>query len=438
MQRDDFEFANDVKAAQLESAPSMVWLILLIIFAIVASGLVWANWAVLDEVTTGTGSVIPSRQMQVVQTLEGGIVSKIFIAEGDTVEKNQIIMQIDDTGFASRLGEVEQKKWAREAEAARLQAEAAGATSFKVFAELFQQAPEAVRSEQRSFQARRAKLTEELAILNQQYSQRKFELDEIHAREAKLTATLKPLMRELELTTALHKKDVVPEVELLRLQRQAIELQGDINVTLASIPRLKSSVLEAQSRMDTARATFHAQALERLAVVRTELAVIKESMIAARDRVTRTSLRAPVRGIVNKLNVTTIGAVVQPGNDIVEIVPLDDTLLIEARIRPQDVAFIRQGQEASVKLTAYDYSIYGALEGVVERISATTHTDERSETFYRVIVRTKHSSLTKGDKELPIIPGMVATVDILTGKKTVLDYLLKPVKRIRDEAFRER
>ena len=438
MRQDEFEFANDIKAAHQERAPSSAWFMLIIIFAIIFIGLFWAQQAVLDEVTTGSGRVIPSSQMQVVQTLEGGIVGEILIREGDTVEKGQIIMQIDDTGFASRLGEIMQRSWARRAEVARLEAEATGADTLKLDPDLLKQAPQTVLSEQQSFRARRSKLSDEISVLKQQLVQRRTELNELHTRAAKLTATQKPLVRELELTQDLHAKGVVPEVELLRLQRQALEMSGDIKIVQASIPRLEAGILEAKNRVKTANATFRTQALERLSIARAELAVVEESIKAAQDRVVRTSLKAPVRGIVNKLNVTTIGAVIQPGKDIVEIVPLDDTLLIEARIRPQDVAFITKGQAASVKLTAYDYSIYGALEGKVERISADTITDERSETFYRVIVRTKTTNLIKGTKKLPIIPGMVATVDILTGKKTVLEYLLKPVKRVRNEAFRER
>ena len=438
MGQDEFEFANDIKAAQQVRAPSLAWLMLLIIFIIIFTGLYWAQQAVLDEVTTGSGRVIPSSKMQVVQTLEGGIVGKILINEGDTVEKNQILMQIDDTGFASRLGEIMQRRWARKAEVIRLEAEAKGMNRLILDPELVKQAPQSVLSEQESFRARRAKLGDEISVLKQQLLQRRSELNELRTREAKLTTTQKPLQRELALTKELYSKDVIPEVELLRLQRQAIELNGDIKIIRASIPRLEASIQEAENRVKTAHATFRSQALERLSIARAELAVVEESIKAAQDRVVRTSLRAPVRGIVNKLNVTTIGAVIQPGKEIVEIVPLDDTLLIEARIRPQDVAFITKGQAANVKLTAYDYSIYGGLKGKVERISANTITDERSETFYRVIIRTKNINLTKGSEKLPIIPGMVATVDILTGKKSVLEYLLIPVKRMRNEAFRER
>ncbi|RMF03327.1 MAG: HlyD family type I secretion periplasmic adaptor subunit, partial [Alphaproteobacteria bacterium] len=261
---------------------------------------------------------------------------------------------------------------------------------------------------------------------------------EYEAERAKLEASLKPLMREVELTRSLHARGVVPEVEMLRLERQAADLQGQLEVVKRSVPRARAAMEEFKSRIDNARAGFRSEARERLSRARAELAIIEESIKAARDRVTRTALRAPVRGVVNKLNINTIGAVVQPGQDLIEIVPLDDKLLIEANVRPQDVAFIRPQQEASIKLTAYDYLVYGALEGEVERVSADTITDDKGETFYRVIVRTDRSHIRQAEGELPIIPGMVATVDILTGEKTVYDYLMKPIRRVRNEALRER
>jgi len=256
--------------------------------------------------------------------------------------------------------------------------------------------------------------------------------------EAKLVAALDPLEKELELTRDLHKRGVVPEIEMLRLEREMAQNQGELAVVRASEPRAASAIEEARTTIATRHATFRADALEKLAKTRSDLAVIEETMRAARDRVVHAALKAPVRGVINKLNVTTIGAVVQPGQSIIEIVPIDDKLLIEARVRPQDVAFIRPQQEASVKLTAYDYRTYGALPGEVERISADTIADDKGGTYYRVIVRTAATHLQEGDRRLPVIPGMVATVDIRTGEKTVLDYLLNPLERVRHEAFRER
>ncbi len=436
--RRDHEFANDVRAALEERAPRTTWVLILVICAAFAGLIFWASQATLEEVTTGAGRVIPSRQIQVVQTLEGGIVREISIGEGDLVEKDQTLMQIDDTGFASKLGEIKQRRWALKAEIARLTAEGTGAKSVADDPDLVQHAPQALLSERAVFRSRHAKLQEDVSILKQQMIQKEKELIEFTAKRDKLVATREPLARELELTETLYKRKVVPEVEYLRLQRQMAELSGELAIVNAALPRAESSIQEARNRMKSANVSFQLQARERLAQIQPELSIVDETIKAAEDRVTRTALKAPVRGIINKLNVTTIGAVVQPGKDIIEIVPLDDTLLIEAQVRPQDVAFIRPDEKASVKLTAYDYLIYGALEGKIERISADTITDERGERMYRVIVRTKQNHLKTVKGNLPIIPGMVATVDIQTGEKTVLDYLLKPIRRGQKEALRER
>ena len=435
---DEFEFANDVRAAVAERPPRAAWALVLAVLLMLAAGVAWANWAVVEEVTTGAGRVIPSRQLQVVQSLEAGIIREILVDEGDLVAAGDILMHIDDTSFSSRLGELQQRQYAYQAEIARLEAEANESETLDVPPELVEAAPAAVAAQGAAFTARRAHLAEEIQVLEQQLRQREQEVEELHVREQRLVAALEPLERELELTRELHQRGVIPEIEMLRLERQLAENQGELAVVRSSMPRAATAIEEARDMIDNRRANYRAEAREKLAETGAELAVIEESLRAARDRVVRTTLRAPVRGAINKLNVTTIGAVVQPGQSIFEIVPIDDALLIEARIRPQDVAFIRPDQPASVKLTAYDFQVYGALAGRVERISADTIADEEGETFYRVIVRTDQNHLSEGGRQLPIIPGMVATVDIQTGEKTVLDYLLNPIVRVRHEAFRER
>ncbi len=328
MRHTDFAFANDVRSAAELRTPKTSRILLASSAALLFTALVWAHFAVLDEVKRGNGRVVPSRQMQVVQTLEGGIIEAILIQEGDIVQQGQPLMQINDIKFAADLGEA---------------------------------------------LAKRAALANSLKLLN----------------------------REVELTGKLYEQKVVPEIEMLRLRRQASDMSG-------------------------------------------QLAMIDETLKSAKDRVRRTELKAPVYGIVNKLNVTTVGAVVQPGANVMDIVPLDNSLLVEGRIRPQDIAFIRPDQDAVVKITAYDSSVYGSLKGKVERISADTivdekkETGERPETFYRVMVRTEKNHLGTEEHPHPIIPGMVATVEILTGEKTVLDYLIKPARLLRDEALRER
>ncbi len=326
MRQSDFAFANNVRAAAELRVPRTSRLLLLSTLALLLSAITWAHYAILDEVKRGSGRVIPSRQIQVVQSLEGGIITAILVREGETVRQDQALVRIDDTKFAADLGEVNAKR---------------NATA----------------------------------------------------------ESLKLLEREVELTRRLYQQKVVPEIEMLRLQRQASDLKG-------------------------------------------QLAVLEQTIMSAKDRVRRAELKAPVHGIVNKLNITTVGAVVQAGANLMDIVPLDDTLLVEGRIRPQDIAFVRPGQDAVVKITAYDSSAYGSLKGKVERISADTIEDraergEKTETFYRVIVRTDKNHLGTAEHPLEIIPGMVTTVEVLTGQKSVLDYLLKPARTLRDEALRE-
>lgn len=436
--REEFEFANNARAALEERAPRTAWALILAIAVLLLVGVVWAALADVQEVTSGSGRVIPSSQIQTVQMLEGGIVREILHREGDVVEKDQLLMRIDDTGFASRLGELDQRRWTLRAQALRLRAEADQLDAMENDPMLEKNAPETLASERRVFAARNRKLEDDMAILRLQVEQKKQELDEMRARHKKLELTAKPLMRELALTKRLTDRGVVPEVELLRLERQAAEVNGELAIVAAALPRTESAIAEARARLDNTVNSRRLEAREKLSSLRGDLAVIEESIKAARDRVTRTSLKSPVRGIINKLNVNTVGAVVSPGQDIIEIVPLGDNLLIEARVRPQDVAFISPNQAASVKLTAYDFAVFGDLPGTVVRISPDTITDERGETFYRVIVRTSQNYLQNGSERLPIIPGMVAQVDILTGEKSVLSYLLKPVARVRNEALRER
>ena len=279
------------------------------------------------------------------------------------------------------------------------------------------------------------KLNEQLRIRTQQTEQKKQALAEAMASRQKLKDALALAERELELTASLFKRRAVPELEFLRIKRVAQDLRGDSEIMISTILRLEAEVNEAQSLVDAEQSAFVAKALERKSKVQAELSIIAESIKAAEDAVRRTELRAPVGGVINQLNVATLGQVVQSGTTIAEIVPEDDRLLIEARITPKDVAFVRPGLSAKIRLSAYDYTKFGILDGVVERIGADTITDENQETFYRVIVATKESA--RLPEELVIIPGMIATVDVETGERTVLEYLLKPVLKIRDRALRE-
>jgi adhesin transport system membrane fusion protein len=417
MKSTDFAFANDIRAAVELRTPRTARMLLFVTLGLLVAGLVWAHFAVLDEVKRGAGKVVPSRQIQVVQSLEGGIVGAINVHEGDTVQQDQVLARIDDTKFASELGEIRERRNALTARVVRLEAELQGLAAPAFPDELRAAAPAAVQTELSVFQTRARKLADDLDVLNQQ--------------DRRLTDTLALLTREVDLTRKLYDQKIVPEIEWLRLARQATDMKGQL--------------AEVKARMANATAAFRAQADEDLAKSRGDLAVLEQNIKSAQDRVRRADLKSPVYGIVNKVNVTTIGAVVQPGASLMEIVPLEDTLLVEGRIRPQDIAFIRPGQDAVVKVSAYDSNVFGSLKGKVERISADTIAEqgggergEKAETFYRIMVRTETNHLGTVDHPLPIIPGMVATVEVLTGKKTVLDYLIKPARMLREEALRER
>jgi adhesin transport system membrane fusion protein len=441
MRHSDFAFANDVRAAVELRTPRTSRLVLGATAVMIVVGLIWAKFAILEEVKRGNGRVVPSRSMQVLQSLEGGIVGDILVQEGAIVKRDQPLLRIEDTNFASQLGEVRERRAAMAARVQRLEAEAQG-TSAPVFSpDLVESAPRAVDTERSVFEARARKLAQDVEVIVQQETQRRRELDEFRASEKKLADTMTYMNRELELTRKLFQQRVVPEIEMLRLDRQASEIRGQLEVVKVSIAKAEAGIKEAESRGENARAAFRAQAEEDLAKSRGDLAVLDETIKSAQDKVRRTELRSPVHGIVNKINVTTVGAVVQPGANLMDIVPLDDTLLVEGRIRPQDIAFVRPDQDAVVKVTAYDSSVYGSLKGKVERISADAISDEKidkGETFYRVMVRTDKNHLGTAEHPLPIIPGMVTTVEILTGEKSVLDYLLKPARLLRDEAMRER
>jgi membrane fusion protein, adhesin transport system len=444
MTHTDFAFANDIRAAVELRTPRTSRMLLVASLALLATAVVWAHFAVLDEVKRGDGRVVPSRQIQVVQTLEGGIVGAIGVQEGAIVRQGEPLMRIEDTKFASELGEVRERRSAIAARVARLTAEAQGGEKPEFSNELLQQNPRAVEAERAVFDARKRKVDQDIDVIVQQENQRRQELEEFRAAEKKNTESLQLLNREVQLTRGLYQQKYVPEIEMLRLERQASEMRGQIEILKASITKAQAGIQEAKARKSNVVDAFRAQAEEDLAKSRGDFAVLDETIKSAQDRVRRTELKAPVYGIVNKLNVTTIGAVVQPGANLMDIVPLDDTLLVEGRIRPQDIAFIRPDQSAVVKITAYDSSVYGSLKGKVERISADTILEEkaenadRRETFYRVMVRTEKNHLGTAEHPHPIIPGMVATVEVLTGEKTVLDYLLKPARLLRDEALRER
>jgi adhesin transport system membrane fusion protein len=435
--RADADFALGRDGAELLRPRLFAHLLLVVITAFFALFFAWASWATLDEVTRGDGRVIPSSRVQVVQNLEGGIVSALLVREGEVVEQGQVLLRIDNVRAASDLRENRKRYLALLGAMARLRAEVNG-TGLEFAPQVLTNAGEVARAEGALFEARRQALASELAILRSQAEQREQELAELRRHLIQLEGSHELALQELKIMAPLAERRVVSQVDLLRLKREVNDLEGELETTRLGIERVETASQEAERRIEEKMLAFRAEAQRELTVVRAEADALEEKIAADADRVERTDVRSPVRGTVKQLFVTTVGGVVQPGEDLVEIVPLEDTLLVEAKVRPADIAFLRPGQPATVKVTAYDFSIYGGLDGVVEGISADTITDEEGERFYRIRVRTTESELDKAGEALPIIPGMVTEVDILTGEKTVMDYLLKPILRAQATALRER
>ncbi|OFZ98159.1 MAG: hemolysin secretion protein D [Betaproteobacteria bacterium RIFCSPLOWO2_02_67_12] len=425
-------------AAAMQGPPAYSHALLWGVLAFVVAFFVWAAFANIGETTVGDGKVIPSSQVQVVQNLEGGIVAEIKVKVGDIVRKNQVLILIDDTRYASSFQENKAKNDALSAKIARLTAEVSG-RPFELPARFRQDTPDLAERELTLYRSRQAEYAANTAVFTQQIDQRNQELREKRGRLTQINTSLEFLDKELSMSRPLVKQGAMSEVELLRLERQANDLKGELDSTRISIPRLESAVSEARQKLESYVAKFRADAQGDLNQVRAEQEGTAATSVALKDRVERAVVRSPVNGTVKSVKVTTIGGVVQPGSELMEIVPLEDNLLVEARVRPRDIAFLRPGQDALVKITAYDFSIYGGFPAKLEHISADSITDEKKgESYYLVQVRTTSNVPAARHEPLAIIPGMTATVHIQTGEKTFLHYLLKPIIKTREMAFRER
>jgi adhesin transport system membrane fusion protein len=398
---------------------------------------VWAALAEIDEVTKGEAKVIPSRQLQVVQSLDGGVVSQILVKEGDVVEAGQLLLKIDETRATSGVRESAAQVFALQVKQARLKALAEGTLFVPPEAAADDaEAQRIVDEERQLYDARRSELSALIGISEQQLAQRRQELSEARFKRESAARSLDLSQQELNKTRPLLATGAVSEVDVLRLERDVTRARGDMEQAGAQSARAQSAILEATRKIQETDLSFRNEARKELSEVLARLSALNEGAVALADKVDKSQVKSPVRGRVQRLLANTVGGVVSPGKDIVEIVPLDDALVLEAKIEPRDIAFIHPGQAATVKFSAYDFSIYGGLDAVVENISPDTVTDERGQkTFYVVRVRTKAANFSE---KMPILPGMTAEVDVLTGKKTVLSYLLKPVLKAHAYALRER
>ena len=432
----DREFLPSTLRAESERGNSFAYILTLMVFVFVAIFIYWASIATLDEVTRGDATVIPSQRVQVIQNLEGGILAEMLVREGNIVERGEVLLRIENTAAQAQFKENQARIYSLAASTARLEAEAEG-KPLEFPEGLLEAAPAVVASERETHALRTQELAQSVAGLESEVVQRRQEIQELQSRRDQLADTLRITRRELNLMRPLAPR-VVSEREVLQLERQVAEIDGELRTVELSIPRAEAALEQAQHRLEEVGFTFKREAAERLSELRAELNALLEINAAGEDRVQRTTIPSPVRGKVQQIFFNTVGGVIPPGEDILEIVPLDDTLLVEARIKPADIAFIRPGQDAKVKITAYDFSIYGSLDAKVENVSPDTDTDDEGNIFYRVQLRTQENTFNRNGKTYPISPGMVASVDILTGEKTVMDYLLKPILKVQENALRER
>ncbi len=432
--KEDHAWEDEADLAMLEQAPLRAKKVLYWIAAVLAILLVWSGVTKIDEVTRGEGRVIPSKQVQVVQSLDGGIVSELLVREGQVVHEGEPLVRIDQTRAVSSLRENRAQYLSLLAKQARLQALAAGG-AFNPPAEVVKESPEVFAQEKALYVASNEELASSVAIAMEQVTQRERELAETRARLEQAEKGYELSSRELAVTKPLEASGAVSEVDLLRLERDTSRFRGERDQARAQIGRVEAAISEAKRKISETQQSFRSKVRSELSDTTAKLNGITEASVALSDKVKQSTLKAPVNGTVSRLFFNTVGGVIQPGKEVLELVPADDALVLETKIQPKDIAFVSLNQPATVKLTAYDYTIYGTLEAKVQNISADSIVDDKGNAFYIVKVRTLKSSLGEG---LPIIPGMVAQVDIITGKKSVLSYLLKPVLKAKAYAFTER
>lgn len=433
----DLHYMSSVSEAMLEQAPTGAKYLLWSVGVFVVIALLWANLAELDELSRGEGEIIPSQQLQVIQNLEGGIVAEILIHEGDLVEKGQVLLRIDDTRFASTFKENKVRELELIAKSARLQAESEGEEF--VFPDDFPKEYASLLAQEKSlYSARQRELTANIEVFEQQLRQKEQELLQAESKRSQLSSSYSLLRQERNMTAPLVKDGVVSEVEYLRLKRQVVDLSGELNNIRLSLPRIESSLQETRGMLQETRLKFQSLARSELNETLSERARLQEILSGMQDKIRRTEVTSPVKGTIKELLFNTVNGVVQPGDEILNIVPWEDTLLVEAKLRPSDIAKVKKGQKAVIKVSAYDFGIFGGVDAIVSTVSPSTVLNEKEEPFYIVRLTTEKPYIEKGTEKLPLISGMTVSVDILTGKKTVMDYLLKPILKAKQSALTER
>ena len=428
------DWTGDVDLALVQQEPLRARMLVRVVAVAVVLLLVWAGFAEIDEVTRGDSRVVPTSQVQIIQSVDGGVVESLLVKEGQIVQAGQLLLRVDPTRFMSNMLESRVGQTALKIKALRLEALTRG-TAFHPPAVLRREAPDVVEQEQRLYESRKAEISAQIAIYRSQLVQREQELNEVRARRTQAERSVELMTKEINATRPMIASGAVSEVEVLRLEREIARMRGDRDQATAQISRVESAIQEARSKINEVQLTSRNLMSAELSDTLSKIAGLTEGGRALEDKVKHADIKSPVHGAVKRLLVTTAGAVVKPGQEVVEVVPLDDKLILEVQIAPKDIGFLHPGQAAMVKFSAYDFAIYGGLAAEVVHIGADSVLDDKGNAFYQVRVRTHKPSLGEG---LPIIPGMVAQVDITTGKKTVLSYLLKPVLRAKANAMTER
>jgi len=436
--QEDYEFMNSLSEVMALKSPRRSKLVILFWLFTVIFFIVWASFTQIDEITRGDGKVISSGKNQMIQNLEGGIVKDIFVNIGDIVEKGQSLLKIDNRKSESQKEATQIKALELKAKIIRLRAEAQN-SEFVVSLNIEKLNPLLIENERSLYLSRKEQYRASIRVLEAQKRQREEELLEMRNRVSYLKTSVNLINKEVAITRPMVKQGVKSKVAFIQLRREQNKIKQELNTAKLTIPSFKSSIVEIENKISEAQSSFRNQAKQELNEVIAESMRVKESFNALENEIERTLVKSPMKGIVQDIFIHTIGGVIKAGEDLVEIVPLDESaLLIEIKIKPSDVAFIYPNQEAIVKISAYDFAIYGSLTGKIVHISADTLEDKKENTFYRVDIKTDKNYLGSDKKPLKIIPGMTVSVDIMTGKKSIMDYILKPILRAKQYTFTER
>lgn len=439
----DGDFMDDVRQATLRGAHPAAVLMFYLLLGFVGFFFLWAMVAPLDEVSHGQAQVIPSGKVQAVGSPEGGVVEQILVKSGDIVMPGQVLVRLNDSAAAAGVGEKATRRDYLQANIIRLQAEVNG-VSLTFPEDLQARAPQLIADVTKLYNARMDEMNSGAQALKEQVEQRKQELNDARRKADSLGQALGLAQKEYDMTKPYLDSGAISKVDVLRLQRDVVEARKDYNTASTAVPAAEAALREAESKLDEGVLKAKNDERDELGKFTDEFSRLGQGIKADENRVDRATLRSPIKAEVKQVLVNTIGQAVQPNANIVELVPANETLLVEAKIKPSDIAFIRPGLKAKVKITAYDSAIYGELDGVVESVSADSFTEDKPrgprdlETYFKVQVRTDKNYLQRYGKSLPIKSGMVATVDIVTGRKTVLQYLLKPINKAREMAMTER